>query len=170
MDMVDYNIRYSENYDQSWWFQEADLFFKEYIWPLQDVPQHGKIVEMGVLYGGRFKQLQKKFGVDRCLGFDVVNYSNLQNIQLTDVRSLTEENDFEIAFGWNDISNWQDSPNSKSAAFLFLTRNIVPGGYFLDLNPIPSSLINQISKFEKVAELHNLILYKKNYCETQINV
>ena len=79
-----------------------------------------------------FARLAGHYGPERCVGFDVANYGNHPRVREVDVRQLSARDDFPIALAWNDLSDWQQSPESKEAGLEFALRNMVAGAYYMD--------------------------------------
>lgn len=129
-DHIDRDLRYVESADMAGWEREVESFLRDFVFSL-DVPE-GFIVELGTARAVNFQLLCERFGTERCIGYDVVNYASHPRVIEHDVRELTAEDDRPIAFGWNDLSEWQLSPHSKQAGLEYLVRNLVPGGLYMD--------------------------------------
>lgn len=158
MDKVDLNPRYLENANMSAWQNEVDNFFKNVLFNL-DIPK-GFIVEFGTFRCVSFNKLIKHFGQDRCFGFDIVNYENHPNVVECDVRTDLKFNLISnMAFAWNDISEWHGSPESKLAILNYTNKKLVPGGYYMDdaLHRIPN---NNRPNYELVYSMGNITLWK----------
>lgn len=130
-ELVDRKRRYVEERDMSGWERSVQELFERYIFQLE-VPSHGAIVELGTARGVNFQRLCEHFGEARCIGYDVVNYARHARVVEADVRELDPTSAGPVALGFNDLSDWSQSPASKRAGFDYLVGNIVPGGYYVD--------------------------------------
>jgi hypothetical protein len=130
-DHVDVDPRYVASVDMTGWERVVREFLDDCVFPRR-LPPHGRVVELGTARGLNFDRLCRRYGAERCLGFDVVNYSGHPRVREVDVRRLGPADDVPIAFGWNDLSDWELSPESKRAGMDFLRRNLVVGGYYMD--------------------------------------
>lgn len=161
MDKASKNIRYLEHSDMSEWNIYIDFIFETVLFNLE-IPPTGHIVEMGTFRCFGFDKLCSKYGVERCLGYDVVNYEDKTNVIEKDVRDLSVKDDLPIAIGWNDVSNWKDSPQSKMAAAQFLMRNILPGGLYIDENfKAVTANLNLETDFEYVYRHNEISIFRK---------
>lgn len=160
MDRVDQCLRYLEHSDMSEWNQTVRKFFAEVLF-LQPVPEQGWIVELGTFRCASFQLLCQHFGLERCVGYDVINYANHPRVIEKDVRSLGPEDDRPIAIGWNDVSDWKHSPKSKAAGADYLLRNMVVGGFYIDedLASIPKDL--DLAQYELVFSQKYLSLFRR---------
>ncbi|HHH27032.1 MAG TPA: hypothetical protein ENK57_01610 [Polyangiaceae bacterium] len=83
-------------------------------------------------------------------------------VELADVRALGPAYDRPIALGWNDLSDWRESPASKRAGRRFVLRNLVPGGLYVDAgfdaeHPPPASL----PEMDWVAEDRGVVVWRR---------
>lgn len=130
-ELVDRKRRYVEERDMSGWERSVRELFEGYVFQLE-VPSRGAIIELGTARGVNFQRLCMHFGEARCLGYDVVNYARHPRVFEADVRELDPSSAGPVALGFNDLSDWAQSPASKRAGFDYLAGNIVPGGYYID--------------------------------------
>ena len=121
-------------YDETYW---AYIMFKEIVCKLTDIPEGGYIVVLGTNNCVSFDLLCKHFGYDRCIGYDIANPTNHPNVRVLNVLELNEE--YPIAFCYNDIGNFELTPLAKLHAQQWSAKNIVNGGYFLGRNNLNSA-------------------------------
>ena len=124
-----YNNPKFNNLDQ---FKEkyyVNDFYKSIVFNL-NIPRGGVVV-MGTNRGVAFKLLCERYGEDRCVGYDLFNPSKHPKIITRDCMSLSDKDDYPIAFAHNDIGNFSDTPELKTHAQKWLASNIVKGGYIL---------------------------------------
>lgn len=124
------------DYNESYW---AYVMFKEIILKLNDIPDNGYIVVLGTNKCVSFDLLCKHFGYDRCIGYDIDNPTNHPNVRVKNILDLDE--DYPIAFCYNDIGSFQYTPLAKLHAQQWGAKNVIDGGYFLGRNNL------NISKF-----------------------
>jgi hypothetical protein len=91
------------------------------------LPKAGHCVEVGVYKGASFLPLVERFGLSRCLGIDVRNYSNLPNVVECDIRNCDER--IPVRLGVNDLPS--NCPESKLAAQRWLSENLLTGGLLI---------------------------------------
>ena len=161
-DLVDKEPRYIENRDMRGWENVIGQFFYDFVFG-QMVPSEGSIVELGTGQGVNFLELCRQFGEERCVGYDVVNFLKHPRVKEEDIRKLSSEDDYPIALGFNDLSDWQLSPQSKKAGFEFIKRNLVFGGYYVDaaFTEQTTELID-LADFTLIAERDSVKLFKYN--------
>ena len=123
-----------ESYDEKYW---AYIMFNEIILKIKDIPTDGKIVVLGTNNCVSFDLLCKHFGYDRCIGYDIANPTNHPNVIVKNVLELEEQ--YSIAFCYNDIGNFELTPNAKLHAQRWAAKNIVEGGYMLGRNNLNSA-------------------------------
>lgn len=123
-----------EKYDENYW---AYIMFNEIILKLNDIPTQGSIVVLGTNNCLSFNLLCEHFGNERCVGYDIANPSNHPNVKVMDVLELEE--DYPIAFCYNDIGNFGLTPLAKLHAQQWGAKNVVNGGYFLGRNNLNSA-------------------------------
>lgn len=152
-DKADKKKSYLSGTDMSEWHAEAHPFLRK-LAASGHVPSRGAIIELGSYQGQSLKVLNQLFGADRVRGCDIHNYTHNPQIVIQDVRSESFHMD-SPALVWNDVSNWQNSPRSKLAAFNWAKKNLPRGGIYIDdgLSHIPFDL--DLSGFE--------VLYTKDY-------
>ena len=129
-DRVDQNPRYLASVDMSGWEEAVSRFFSSFVF--NRVLPNGAIVELGTAHGRSFAHLCRQYGEERCLGFDVVNYSEHPRIRTRDVRAFLDEDHGPAALVFNDLSDWTTSPVSKRAGLAYAVQNLVPGGLYID--------------------------------------
>lgn len=159
-DKVDKKRNYLEAWEEkSQWSSMIEAFFQGVLFNL-NLPQ-GMIVEIGTYQAESFNKLCQRYGLKRCLGFEIFPYVQHPSVVIQDIRQIGSEFDRPIAFGWNNASNWEGSPRSKLAALKYLTRNIVKDGYLLEdsLPDIPYDI--HIPNFKIVWQNHTLILLQR---------
>lgn len=141
MDQIDKNPRYLEDQPESMlrWNRFTHPFLKQVVFNLT-LPE-GMVVELGTYRCARFDLLCQHYGADRCLGFDIINYSSHPRVIECDIRSIPEPYQVARAFVWNEARDWTSSPESKMAALEYAKRNLVPGGYYMEtgLKHIPEA-------------------------------
>lgn len=161
-DHVDRDPRYVEHVDMSGWEQEVASFLREVVFACP-VPDEGWVVELGTARAVNFRLLCEHFGPERCIGYDVVNYAHDPLVLERDVRTLTKADDRPVALGWNDLSEWELSPRSKLAGLEFLTRNLVPGGFYMDATLTDDALAHPaFAPLELVAQRNLIALFRRN--------
>jgi hypothetical protein len=131
-DKADRNKSYLRGTDMSDWHSEVHPFLEK-LGNLDLVPAYGRIVEMGSYQGHSLQKLNSVFGADRVIGLDIHAYTKNPQILIGDIRSeVSPLRDGPAALVWNDVSNWNNSPRSKIAAFEWAKRNLVTGGIYVD--------------------------------------
>ncbi len=154
-DKADSNPRYLKDTDMSHWHTEAHPFFEE-LKNKGHVPEQGLIVELGSYQGASLQALNELFGSHRVRGVDIYPYTNSRQIFIGDVRTSNVLQNFQApALVWNDVSNWENSPRSKLAAFEWAKQNLVKGGVYVDdaMKNLPLDL--DLSGFQ--------LIYSKGY-------
>ena len=140
-------------YDESYW---AYTMFEEIILKLKDIPNEGMIVVLGTNRCISFDLLCKHFGYDRCIGYDIANPTNHPNVKVMNVLNLDEE--YPIAFCYNDIGNFQLTPIAKLYAQQWGARNVIDGGYFLGRNNLNSAKLHLEQQMERFGFLNTQLL------------
>lgn len=166
--MIQRKNLYMSNNSQSYdfWFNNSefdthDQFGKEYyvnkfyedIIPTLDIPSNGYIVVMGTARAVSFDILCKKFGYDRCIGYDLYNPSNHPNIKIKDCNNLNHVDNIPIAFAHNDIGSIPHTPELKIHTQKWLIDNIIEGGYLLGNNNLNRAKF----KFEELMKQNNFV-------------
>lgn len=124
-------------------------FYKNIVFNL-DIPDEGYIVVAGTHKAVSFDLLCKKYGEDRCVGFDLYNPSNHPQVVIQDCMELSELNKMPIAFAHNDVGSLSHTPELKIHTHKWLTENIVNGGYVLGNNNLNRAKF----KFEEYMSEH----------------
>lgn len=121
-------------YRQEWVFdqyqQDRIRLFEIHLFDLK-LPE-GYVVMFGTHNGEVFRTWNQKWGQDRCLGFELYNETDMDNIVSMDVRGLGDWCQTPIALCWNDIGSWDRTPLARRASYEWIKKNIVPGGYYLE--------------------------------------
>lgn len=141
-------------------YTDTNMFIEKYVYDLP-LPA-GKILELGTSYGKSLAKLEAHFGYERCFGLDVINYSGRDNIITADARKLTgAEIDFPIALGWNDLSSWQTSYQSRAAGLKLLNDKLVVNGLLLEAAPhrLPEGV--RLHGYREYRRLGRASIYKK---------
>ena len=135
------------NYEYSYWFNNpvndewnqggeeyyVNHFYKDLIFNL-DIPKEGYIVVLGTHNCVSFDKLCKKYGYDRCIGFDLYNPTNHPRVKIKNCLELSEEDNIPIAFCHNDLGSFSTTPKLKLHGQKWAVKNLVKGGYFLGNN------------------------------------
>jgi hypothetical protein len=140
-------------YDENYW---AYIMFKEIVCKITDIPDSGSIVVLGTNNCLSFDLLCKHFGYDRCIGYDIANPSNHPNVKVMNVLDLNE--DYPIAFCYNDIGNFELTPLAKLHAQQWGAKNIIEGGYFLGKNNLNSAKFPLEEHMERFGFLNTQLL------------
>ncbi len=125
------------------------------------IPADGDVVELGTARAINFNYLCGLFGPDRCRGYDLINDTEHPRIRIADVRELGPEHDGPIALGWNDLSDWTQSPASKRAGQAFILRNLVRGGLYVDAGLPPGEPAPRVRDCELDAVAGGLLIYRR---------
>ena len=124
-------------------------FYKNIVFNL-DIPDEGYIVVAGTNKAVSFDLLCKKYGEDRCVGFDLYNPSNHPQVVIQDCMELSKLNKMPIAFAQIDVGSLSHTPELKIHTHKWLTENIVNGGYLLGNNNLNRAKF----KFEEYMSEH----------------
>lgn len=127
----------------------VNTFYKDVV-PTLNIPKNGYIVVMGTARAVSFDLLCKKFGSERCVGFDLYNPSNHPQVKIKDCNTLSVDDNIPIAFAHNDIGSIPHTPLLKCKVQEWLLKNIVKGGYLLSNNNLNRAKF----KFEELATQH----------------
>lgn len=120
-------------------------FYTDIVFNL-DIPENGYIVVMGTARCKSFDLLCKRYGSNRCIGFDLFNPTNHPNVVLKDCNNLSDYDNIPIAFAHNDIGNMSQTPDLKIKTQKWLIKNIVKNGILLGNN----NLNRKKFKFEEL--------------------
>ena len=137
----------AKNYSFEFWFENPEhdewdqggenyyvnQFYEDIVFNL-DIPQDGFIVVLGTFRCYSFDKLCKKYGHDRCIGFDLYNPENHPRVKIKDCNHLGEKDNIPIAFCHNDLGSFGTTPNLKLFGQKWAAKNVVEGGYFLGNN------------------------------------
>ena len=141
--------REEKYYDREYWFNNeeehigesnygeeyyANKIFKNLIFKLTDIPKEGYIVVLGTNKCVSFNLLCEKFGINRCIGYDIYNPDNHPRVIVKNCMTLNDEDNIPIAFCHNDIGSYPTTPELKIHVQKWAAKNIVKGGYFLGRN------------------------------------
>lgn len=123
------------------------------------VPETGKICEAGTWKGDVYNKLKTAFGAGRCIGFDCHDYLDTPDASVTigDFRAIHSEHNQDIALFWNGLGGWDTNTSSKQTGLDYAYRNLVSGGYYIDLlffEGHPS--LSNYSNFSNVTSPSNL--------------
>lgn len=143
--MSERQLTEQESYD--FWFENKEFddhdqfgskyyvndFYEQVVYNL-DIPDDGYIVVAGTHKAVSFDLLCKKYGKDRCVGFDLYNPSNHPQVIIQDCMELGDLNKMPIAFAHNDVGSLSHTPDLKIHTHKWLTENVVSGGYVLGNN------------------------------------
>ena len=107
----------------------------EYMLDSLTVPEIGKVCEAGVWKADIYNKLKNAFGADRCIGFDSYDYLDTSDDSVTigDFRSIHSDHDQDISLFWNNQGGWDTNGSLKLAGLNYAYRNLVSGGYYIDL-------------------------------------
>lgn len=158
MDKIDKNESYLEGHSFATWHSEIHPYLRT----LQSVvPQHGKIVELGVFRGESSQVLKSVFGAERFMGVDLHPYAEIEGVVRADIREMGDLRGESAAFVWNDVSTWKGSPRSRLAALNWAKRNLVSGGVYIDegAESIPSDV--NYDGFHLVHKGQNFTVFRK---------
>ena len=128
----------------------VNKFYEEIVFNL-DLPKEGKIIVMGTHNCYSFDLLCKKFGYDRCIGFDLFNPTNHPNVIIKDCENLNDvDDDYKIAFCHNDIGSFWKTPKLKLHCQKWASKKVIEGGYFLGNNNYNRPRIELEKRMEKL--------------------
>ena len=111
----------------------ANSLYKNLILHIPDMPL-GHIVVLGTNRCVSFELLCSYFGLDRCVGYDLINPFNHPKVLIKDCSLLNETDSLKIAFCHNDIGSYPTTPILKLHCQKWGAQNTVIGGYFLSRN------------------------------------
>jgi len=120
---------------------EPDVFNKWAMWiktnlanllKTYNIPS-GKIVQVGTWNGDFYFELQKIFGTERCIGFDIAQYIDDPSIIYGDFREIKNNYSIPCALFYNGLGSWKHNVESKTAGLLWAKENLVSGGLYLDV-------------------------------------
>ena len=99
------------------------------------VPATGKICEAGVWKADVYNKLKSTFGAEKCIGFDSYDYLDTPDDSITigDFRSIHSDHDQDISLFWNNQGGWDTNSSLKLAGLNYAYKNLVSGGYYIDL-------------------------------------
>jgi hypothetical protein len=132
------------NYTYDYWFNNefhktwheggeeyyVNHFYQDIVFNL-DIPDEGFIVVLGTYKCVSFDKLCKKYGYERCIGFDLHNPTNHPRVIIKNGIELSENDNIPIAFCHNDFGGFQHTPELKIHGQKWAANNVIPGGYFL---------------------------------------
>ena len=112
-----------------------DSLLIEYDLDVLSVPSNGKIVEIGIWKGHVYEKLKTKYTAERCIGFDIHDYLNNDDssVVIGDFRTINSSYDQDVALVYNGCGGWDTNSSSKQAGLDYAYRNLVSGGYYIDL-------------------------------------
>tara|TARA_B100002019_G_scaffold135269_1_gene116622 strand:- start:19112 stop:19690 length:579 start_codon:yes stop_codon:yes gene_type:complete len=108
----------------------VNRFYEDIVFNL-DIPNEGYIVVLGTYKCVSFEKLCKKYGAERCIGYDLHNPTNHPRVIIKNGLELSSEDNIPIAFCHNDFGGFQHTPKLKIHGQKWAAQNIIPGGYFL---------------------------------------
>lgn len=121
-------------YREEWVFdqyqQDRIRLFEMYLFPLK-LPD-GYVVMFGTHNGSVFRTWNQNWGTERCLGFELYNETEMDNIVTMDVRGLGNWCSTPIALCWNDIGSWDRTPQARRSSYEWIKKNVVLGGFYLE--------------------------------------
>lgn len=135
-----------------------------------DVPETGKIIQLGTGIGVAVEMLCHLYGYDRVVGYDVFNPLSHPNIKFLD----TDENppsDKDIAFLEIDVSSMSDAASSRRRLLNWAMENVKKGGYILTNRKLAIELKQtRIYNFD-IIDLHSFDVPElwKNVHESRLN-
>ena len=153
-----------EHYTYDYWFKNefhkswheggeeyyVNHFYEDIVFNL-DIPDDGYIVVLGTYKCVSFDKLCKKYGSERCVGYDLHNPVNHPRVIVKNGIDLCEEDNIPIAFCHNDFGGFQHTPELKIHGQKWAAKNIIPGGYFLgnsNQNSIDYDIEQLMSEFD----------------------
>lgn len=137
-------IDYKEEKD--YWFNNVDKhgddvfnYGEEYymakilrlLMPILNVPRRGKICMLGTHTCHSFSILEKKFGEERCVGYDLYNPTKRRNIIEKPINQINPSEIPQLSFCWNDIGNYSRSPGDKMLAQIRFAAKVISKGCFI---------------------------------------
>ena len=122
-----------DEWDQGGENYYVNRFYEDIIFNL-DIPEKGFIVVLGTFRCHSFDKLCKKYGHERCIGFDLYNPTNHPRVRIKNCNYLGEEDNIPIAFCHNDLGSFGTTPKLKLFGQNWAAKNIIKGGYFLGNN------------------------------------
>jgi len=124
----------NEFYKKAWVFDQYQddriSLFRSVLFDLK--LQHGYVVMFGTHNCRVFQTWCEHWGYDRCLGFELYNEGQFNNVVVMDVRGLGDWCSTSIALCWNDVGSWTRTPQARMDSYLWIKKNVVSGGYYLE--------------------------------------
>jgi hypothetical protein len=119
----------------------------KYIVSRLDLPQEGKIVQIGTGLGITIELLCNLFEPDRVIGYDLFNPLNHPNIRFLDINfNLPPEN--KIAYLEIDVGDVKTFKKQRNKVLNWACNNMVPGGYILTNKILALDFNNDVLKQE----------------------
>lgn len=161
---MNYTKNEKKYYDASYWFDNkehdvvdnygknyyANTIYKNVILKLEDIPLSGKIVLLGTNRCVAFNLLCDRFGIERCLGYDIANPTNHPSVIVKDCTSLNNSDNVPIAFCHNDIGSFPTTPKLKIYCQEWSAKNVILGGYYLGRNNLNRAKYNSEEYMESL--------------------
>ncbi|MFA5490562.1 MAG: hypothetical protein WC284_15350 [Candidimonas sp.] len=125
-----YNKKWSrKSSSRKKYYEYLNLFLDKHIDNL-NLP-NGKIVEYGSAYGNTLNKFIKRFGFDRCIGYDVYDFVDHPNIIVKNVFDFNNNDKFDISLAFNDIGSWDINVDAYKFINQWVEENVVIGGYYI---------------------------------------
>tara|TARA_B110000977_G_scaffold97441_1_gene128361 strand:- start:552 stop:1073 length:522 start_codon:yes stop_codon:yes gene_type:complete len=120
----------------------------------------GNVVQAGTWNGDVYNELKRIYGIDRCVGFDIVEYIEDDTIIHGDFRTIHSANNMDCAIFYNGLGVWEHNATSKQAGLDYAIANLVTNGLYLE--PRTAAMDAAVTGLEYV-ELHDsrLAVYRK---------
>ena len=101
------------------------------IMPLLKIPSEGKICILGTHNCYSFAKLEKFYGKERCVGYDLKNVTNRKNITEGSIVNLNKNLIPRFSFCWNDLGNYSRNPFEKMFGQIVFSNRVISGGVFI---------------------------------------
>ena len=101
------------------------------IMPLLEIPSNEKISMLGTHNCYSFGILEEFYGKDRCIGYDLKNSTNRENIIEGSIVDIDRDSIPLLSLCWNDLGNYSRTPYEKMYAQIVFANKIVKGGVFI---------------------------------------
>jgi len=166
IDFVDQSTRYMD-----FLYKEESLIFDKWaLWIKENLETTlstytiptGKVVQAGTWNGDMYFVLQKIFGKDCCIGFDIEQYINDSSIIYGDFRKIYNDHPISCCLFYNGLGSWKCNKTSKQAGLDYAIKNLVSGGLYLDVIHKDNTILKDIPELEYCNTYDNkLIILKK---------
>lgn len=135
-----------------------------------DVPDSGKIIQLGTGLGVAVEMLCHLYGETRVVGYDIFNPLSHPNIKFLDT-NVSVPSDKDIAFLEIDVSSMSDAAGSRRKLLSWAMRNVKKGGYILTNRKLAVEL-KQIQNYNfDIIDLYSFDIPElwKNVHESRLN-